>query len=58
MSRSELSKPATDLMSHNLKRLLDKAITETNAQYDPGYIISNLDVRLLTVSDLDQNGSV
>ena len=36
-------------MFHNLQRLLDKAITETNAQYDPQDIISRLDVRLLTV---------
>lgn len=40
-------------MFHNLQRLLDKAITETNAQYDPQYIISRLDVRLLTVSFLN-----
>lgn len=45
-----MNKPATNLMFHNLQRLLDKAITETNAQYDPQYIISRLDVRLLTVS--------
>jgi hypothetical protein len=39
-------------MLHNLQRLLDKAITETNAQYDPPDIISRLDARLMTVSYL------
>jgi len=47
--RSELNKPATHLVFLNLQRLLDKAITETNAQFDPAHIISRLDVRLLTV---------
>ena len=36
-------------MFHNLQQLLDKAIAETNAQYDPQYILSCLDVQLLTV---------
>ena len=45
-----MNKPATDLMLHNLQRLLDKAVTETNAQYDPPYVISCLDVRLLKVN--------
>jgi hypothetical protein len=36
-------------MLHNLKRLLDKAISETSAQYDPQSIISRLDIRLLPV---------
>ena len=47
--RDELNKPATNLMFHNLQRLLDKAVAETNAQYDPAYILSCLDVQLLTV---------
>ena len=47
--RAELNKPATDLMYHNLQRLLDKGITETNAQFEPSYIISKLEVKLLTV---------
>lgn len=37
-------------MFHTLTRLLDKAITETNAQFDPSYIISKLEVKLLTVT--------
>ena len=53
LMEAELCKPATDLMFHNLQRLLDKAITETNAQYDPPGIISRLDVRLLTSSPND-----
>jgi hypothetical protein len=40
-------------MLHNLQRLLDKAVTETNAQYDPAYVISCLDVRLLKVNCLN-----
>jgi gamma-tubulin complex component 3 len=49
----ELDKPAKDLLYHNLQRLLDKALTETNAQYDPYYITSRLQVRLLTISPND-----
>ena len=37
-------------MFHNLQRLLEKAISETNAQYDPHYIISRLDAKILTVN--------
>ncbi|RNA07269.1 gamma-tubulin complex component 3 -like protein [Brachionus plicatilis] len=54
----ELNKPAQDLMFPNLQRLLDKAITETNAQFEPSYIISRLDVRLLPPSPNDMGWDV
>jgi hypothetical protein len=49
LNREELNKNAPDLLYHNLKSLLGKAITETNAQYEPNDIISRLDVRILIV---------
>jgi gamma-tubulin complex component 3 len=53
LMEEELNKPAHNLLFHNLQRLLDKAIAETNAQYDPTYILSCLDVQLLTTSPND-----
>ncbi len=38
-------------MLHNLKRLLDKAISETNAQYDSANIVSRIDVKIVTVKN-------
>ena len=49
LPRGELNKSATKLVLHNLQRLLDKAISETNAQFQPPYILKCLDTRLLTV---------
>ena len=49
-NREELNKDAPNLLYHNLKSLLGKAITETNAQYEPNDIISRLDVRILIVN--------
>ncbi len=48
--RNELNKNAEDLIYHNLKSLLNKAITETNAQFDSNDILSRLDIRILIVS--------
>jgi hypothetical protein len=48
--RTELNKNAEDLIYHNLKSLLNKAITETNAQFDTNDILSRLDIRILIVS--------
>lgn len=54
LMEDELDKPSNQLMSHHLKRLLDKAVTETNAQFDPPNIISRLDIRLLPVININK----
>lgn len=41
-------------MFPSLQCLLDKAITETNAQYEPSDIITRLEVRLLTVTNINK----
>ena len=48
--KEELSKPAKDVYRHNLLRVVDAAVRQTNAQFhDPDHL-DRLDVKLLTPS--------
>ncbi|CAL8095288.1 unnamed protein product [Calicophoron daubneyi] len=55
---ADLSKPASQLLTHRLGSILETAIRDTNAQYEQPEILQRLDVRLLDISADDTGWDV
>ncbi|THD20020.1 Gamma-tubulin complex component [Fasciola hepatica] len=55
---NDLSKPASQLLTHRLSSTLETAIRDTNAQYEQPEILQRLDVRLLDMSTDDTGWDV
>eukprot|EP00762_Andalucia_godoyi_P008673 ANDGO_00429.mRNA.1 Gamma-tubulin complex component 3 len=54
----ELSKPASQVMRHNVLAVLESAIRGSNAQFDDLFVLENLDVRLTEEAPGDEGWDV